>query len=438
MKKKEIERSEEVQDIVEKMPTKFGMIVTILIISLIGIAVAFSTIISYPDVVAGEIVINTINAPIKLITNASGRIRLFPLNASKIAKKGDYLAIIQNSATLNDVVGLNKLLNMVDLSDEKMAESIAKFPKNLSLGELNSSYFEFLNKANEYLHKEQKYLYSEESDLLKKSLAEQEIILSNYKSKLELNKENLKIVQKFLKRDSLLFTKKVLTENDLDRSKINYLTISENQQNINNDISTIIQKIKETKNNLKRNNISTSEKSDQLMMEIISSFNNLKDNIKSWEQKYVLKAPAQGEVQLLKFIQDDEYIQIGEALFAVAPKQDKLFGQMLLPSNGAGKAKIGQRVNIKLTNYPYMEYGSINGIVSSIGLATTMTKNVRNELIETYLVTVRLPKQLVTNYGAKLKFGYQNKGTGEIITKERKLYERLFDNLKYTAADKTN
>jgi hypothetical protein len=51
--------------------------------------------------------------------------------------------------------------------------------------------------------------------------------------------------------------------------------------------------------------------------------------------------------------------------------------------------------------------------------------------IETYMVLVDFPKQLKTNYGAELAFKAEAKGTAEIITNDRRLIQRLFDNLKY-------
>lgn len=56
--------------------------------------------------------------------------------------------------------------------------------------------------------------------------------------------------------------------------------------------------------------------------------------------------------------------------------------------------------------------------------------------LHTYLITVDLPNKLTTNYGASLDFRYEIKGIADIITKRRKLLERLFDNLKYIASKK--
>lgn len=53
------------------------------------------------------------------------------------------------------------------------------------------------------------------------------------------------------------------------------------------------------------------------------------------------------------------------------------------------------------------------------------------DVLETYLVTVKLDSGLMTNYGKKLPFRQESHGTAEIITKDRRLIQRLFDNLKY-------
>jgi hypothetical protein len=156
----------------------------------------------------------------------------------------------------------------------------------------------------------------------------------------------------------------------------------------------------------------------------------LLDNIKSWEQKYVFKAPFDGKVQFLKFYNENQFVQSGEQVFTIVPKEEKAFGQVILPAQGSGKIKIGQEVIIKLDNYPYMEYGSITGRVKSISLTTSPTKTEKSE-IDTYLVLVDFPNQLKTNYGTKLDFKAEAKGTAEIITNDRRLIQRLFDNLKY-------
>jgi hypothetical protein len=103
---------------------------------------------------------------------------------------------------------------------------------------------------------------------------------------------------------------------------------------------------------------------------------------------------------------------------------------MLLPSSGAGKVETGSRVTIKLDNYPYMEYGSIEGAVGSVSLVSQVQK-FEQSTINTYFVIIDLPQGLTTNYGEQLNFEHEISGQADIIVKERRLIERLFDNLRY-------
>ena len=47
------------------------------------------------------------------------------------------------------------------------------------------------------------------------------------------------------------------------------------------------------------------------------------------------------------------------------------------------------------------------------------------------MVLVDFPKKFKTNYGTVLDFKAEAKGSAEIITNDRRLIQRLFDNLKY-------
>jgi len=167
-----------------------------------------------------------------------------------------------------------------------------------------------------------------------------------------------------------------------------------------------------------------------LRIAVIATYNDLIDNIKSWEMKYVFRAPFAGKLQFLKFWTENQFVQSGEPIFTIIPKMKTVLGQISIPTIGAGKVKLGQEVIVKMENFPYTEYGSIRGFVSSISLSTNSTKTDKGE-VENYMVTVDFPNQLKTNYGAKLDVKLGAKGVAEIITKDRKLIERFFDNLKY-------
>ncbi|QEC72186.1 HlyD family efflux transporter periplasmic adaptor subunit [Arachidicoccus ginsenosidivorans] len=150
-----------------------------------------------------------------------------------------------------------------------------------------------------------------------------------------------------------------------------------------------------------------------------------------WEANYVFKAPFSGVIQFLGFWSDGEFISKGEELFSIIPSDDKYYGQVLLSENsGAGKVEIGQSVIIKLKDFPYLEFGYVRGVVASISLATNVEQTSSGK-VGYYMIFVKLESGLRTNYGKKLTYKHGISGSVEIITQRRRLFERLFDNIKY-------
>ena len=97
-------------------------------------------------------------------------------------------------------------------------------------------------------------------------------------------------------------------------------------------------------------------------------------------------------------------------------------GQALLPLRGSGKVKVGQRANIRLTNYPDMEFGYLRGEVRSISPVPTADGM--------YVVDIALPNGLQTNYGKELPITREMKGNADIVTDDVRLIERLIMPLK--------
>jgi HlyD family secretion protein len=88
----------------------------------------------------------------------------------------------------------------------------------------------------------------------------------------------------------------------------------------------------------------------------------------------------------------------------------------------SGKVKTGQLVNIKLSGYPYLEYGMVRGVVKSKSLVPAG---------DTYIIEIDLPEGLSTLYGKKLDFTQNMQGTAEIITEDIRLLQKLVNPFRY-------
>src|SRR5690606_270728 len=147
------------------------------------------------------------------------------------------------------------------------------------------------------------------------------------------------------------------------------------------------QQLQQTESKLQELHIFKPEKEKELQLALIAAYTDLVDNIKNWEQKYLFRAPFDGKVQFLKFYTENQFVQSGEQIFTIIPIQEKIIGQAILPAHGSGKVKAGQEVIVKLDNYPYIEYGTIQGKVNSISLSAATAKTENNET-DTYLVLI--------------------------------------------------
>lgn len=424
------QKTEEVQHIIERMPTGFGYWVSMIVVFIFILLFGCGWFIRYPDIVNGQITISSNFAPLKLVAGNNGKLKISGVKSMDFVKEGAIIAYIENSTSPSSVSYIDSLLQLYNPNADDVRNFQNQLPTNFSLGELNMGYYTLLKCLQEYTNYKHDSLFDQQATNLLILLEQQKKAVATAERRVVMSENMLSYVHKFYSRDSILFQKKVISEAELDKTQMSYLNSKDGfQSSINNHLNTK-QAAQQTKSKLQELGIQKPEKEKELRIALISSYNNLLDNIKNWKQKYVFYAPFDGKVQFLKFYNEGQFVQSGEQMFTLVPKDEKAFGQVVLATQGSGKIKIGQEVIVKLDNYPYMEYGSIKGSIKSISLTTSTIKTEKSE-IDTYMLIVDFPNQLLTNYGAKLDFKADSKGTVEIITKDRRLIERLFDNLKY-------
>ncbi len=104
-------------------------------------------------------------------------------------------------------------------------------------------------------------------------------------------------------------------------------------------------------------------------------------------------------------------------MFVVVPDgKSEFVGKALLPMQGSGKVKTGQRAVIRLTGFPEQEYGGLEGKVVSISPVPDENGNYVMEIQLTEMLSKQPPTIKVMN------------GTAEIIINEQSLLKRIFTN----------
>ena len=424
------DRTEEVQDIINRMPMKFGYWISLIVLAIFAQLVLFGYLIRYPDVVKGQVTVNTPVAPIKLVANSAGKLKLNHVQSQTPVSSGQVIAYIENATSYEDLQHIKSILESYDPTDFNNTEILFKLPSKVALGELSSRYYNFYSSLQLMYNFNKDSLFDKQIKSLRNLYIHQRKEMENSYGRIYTNRNVEEYTYKFFKRDSLLYASQVTAEADLDKSKLNYLNAQVGYSNARSSQIEAEKQAQQTLSKIAEVDLQKNEKRKELEVALLVAYNNLADNITAWDQRYLFKAPFNGTVQFLRFWTDQQFVQSNEPVFTVIPQASEPYGQAVLPAAGSGKVKIGQEVIAKLDDFPYNEFGSIKGVVSRISLTASTEKTSQGNL-ETYLVTVTFPAGLTTNYGKQLSFRHESKGTVEVITNDRRLIERLFDNLKY-------
>ena len=140
--------------------------------------------------------------------------------------------------------------------------------------------------------------------------------------------------------------------------------------------------------------------------------------IAQWKAQHVVEAPADGHVTLLNSGPYRRQTTAGELLASILPAAEtEVVGRLHLPAASRGDVEPGQKVNVKLNGFPYMEFGILRGVVRTISAVPDGTQG--------YIVTVAFPDALRTSYKKELPLIHGMDGTAEIITKEMRLIEHF-------------
>lgn len=420
-------KSEEVQVIIDRMPTHWAKWMVACISILIGIIILLSFLIQYPDTVDGQISVTATTAPVRLVANNNGRIKLLQKDKTTL-RKGSVISYLESGANYKHILWVDSMLNTLNYSIDKI---IPLLPDTLLLGEVSSAYNTFILSQLQYKRLLTSNIYAMMQQKLQQQIQSDKAVIVNLKDELELKKRVLHNSLNQLKKDSILLSAKGISELEYQQHYASYLSLQESHLNLQS--SQLIKQSEVSRNQLEIQRIllEETETKEKGYGDFITRKNELSNAINLWKERYMQYTPIAGELEYLGFWRDNSFVQAGQELFSVIPNKNNVLGEVIIPSFGAGKVKVGQTVNIKINNYPYNEYGLLRGKIKSISRLTNKIQT-QNGTSDAYLVIVSFPDGMITNFGITLPLDFESKGTAEIITKRKRLIERLFDNLKST------
>lgn len=423
--KRKIElRSEEVQEVMNHIPSailRYGILVLsiILFILLLG-----SYWFKYPDIVSAEITLSTETPPVYVLARATGKIECINVEDKQNVKANAILGVIENTAVTDDVLEIQRHLDTWKTAGyaQELASQLF-LSKSYQLGEVQSVYSSFISALGIYLRFYEQNYYKKKIQSGYQLLRMHEKYSKQLDSQHSLVQESAILNHNMYRRDSTLYYRNAMTISEFEES--GNLFLQNKQVLISSEMSLIqndIQK-KQSIENLMDLERQAVEEEESVKVALKNAMEQLLAQLVAWRQSYLLQSPIAGKVTLMSAWSVNQNVESGETVFVVAPlEESKSIGKALLPIQGSGKVKAGQRVNVRLDNYPDQEFGYVSGVVSGVSPVPTAE--------DMYLVRILLPEGLLTNYGKILPLTRDMKGTADIITDDLSLIERFIQPLR--------
>ncbi|WP_346881337.1 HlyD family efflux transporter periplasmic adaptor subunit [uncultured Algibacter sp.] len=415
-------RSEEVQEILTKVPHWMIRWGNVLFLSLIVILLAISWFVKYPDIIPAGALITTKIPPQKEYAKITGKLQAILIVEDQEVIQEQPLAVLENTANYKDVFKLKSIIDTITINNKSFYFPVDSIPI-LFLGDIESQYALFENSYLQYqLNKELKPFINE-ALANSYSISELRIRLKSLQSQKKINKTELDFKYKELERNKLLFGKGIISAQDYENKQLEYAQSKRNYKNFETSISQTREGISNAQKTSKGTEINRVKEDMVLLKNVIQSFNQLRKAIKDWESLYVLKSKINGKVAFLNYWNVNQTVSQGDLVFTIIPTKNSSFiAKLQAPAQNSGKIRLGQKVNIKLENYPETEFGVLNGIIKNISAIPN-----KDGL---YLIDVELPKTLITSYNKEIGFKQEMRASAEIITEDLRLIERFFYQFK--------
>lgn len=102
------------------------------------------------------------------------------------------------------------------------------------------------------------------------------------------------------------------------------------------------------------------------------------------------------------------------------------FGKIILPRKRAGKVRAGQKVNLKFEEYPYLEYGFTQILLSQDSMDSCEDPYIG----KAYMLEVELPDSLMTQYKKHIPYRHGMSGAAEIVTEDVTVFDRFLNPIR--------
>jgi multidrug resistance efflux pump len=407
---------QEILQFIGRPPSVFLRFGITAVACVVGLLLALSYLIKYPDIVVAKVVLTTENPPIHVLAKTGGRVSEILIKNNETVKAGQLLAVMDNTANWHDVLLLDKNLR------EKGPLSI-NLPTQLNVGVLQNTYSTLCQNLKDYRYFLERNGVLQKINFLTEQITSLKALNDNLLTQKATQTKEFELAEKDLSRQKRLHTEGVISDAEFEKFNTQYF--QQRRQIEASDAATINNAMQIQQLQSQISDLSQSKNDNQNTKEgtVLEDIRRLKSAIDEWKQAYILTAPIAGKITLSKIWSNQQNIATGEEFLTIVPteSQNQVVCKGILPIAQSGKVKTGLNTTIRLDAFPYQQYGILRGSVGNIALVPQK---------EDYQLDIKLNTALTTSYGKTLNFRQEMQGFANIITEDRRVVERILDRFR--------
>jgi biotin carboxyl carrier protein len=378
-------------------------------------------IISFNQVVKGSVTLTSKNPPVEIKVKRDGKLSAIYYKPGDSIVAGDIVAVLDNPASQKDITFLKERLGKDFLKVLSLEALLTEFPVNLSLGtSLQAAYNRFLEEYHNLILENTLGHNQIMEQVLLQNIDNQGSILNSKEEEFQLMENSLSISTENINRHRQLFEKGVISKFDLEKVELEFTEKNRQYSLLKQQMIQLQADKSRAKSDLEILRSSEERKLSLQEAELVFAKQNLLNEISEWEDKNIIKSPVAGRLSYNQVWGVHQNVEEGEVVFTIVPFMRKdLLGKCIVPVQNSGQINKGQKVYLKLDNYPYREWGMIKASVKSISEVPSRAE------VPAYIVYLDVDS-LVTSYGKELILHQELIGTAEIVLEEVTLLKRIF------------
>ena len=397
-------------------------------VALVAVAlVAMSGFIRYPDKTEAVGVLSAEFPPIEHFARTAGVVESILFSDGDEVMAGDEVLYIYNLTDKEHLAVLQEFLaefRNVDFIPDYLE---LEFPGQLKLGELQAAYSRLQLAFDAFINDlKQSGVFVRLRTLQEEIRTTQSLIAILERDKNYLEEEK-KLAEKDYNRYRRLWEEEVYSDREMEQAEAEWIRFRKQLNAV--DQNVLQQQLRVHQLESEMQNITEGRTSliAEHLYRIQDAINSLEQAIREWRETWYVRAETSGKLSMRADVVPGLHLRQGVLVFTIVPELEKSsrFVRLQLPTQMMARIEQGSQALIKFDNYPHKEWGMIRTQVTHISLVPAADQ----DGILIYELRLDLPEKLITTYGKELEYRPRAGVRVDIITEDRSILERIFNQI---------